>query len=149
MEVCTTEYKDRLESLGLYSIQRRHERYLILYTYKIANKFVPNPGFVIDYDPRRKLRVTPTTPPSHAPSWVKSARRHSFFERGPRLFNKLPAALRERADIPLPTKSHLNAYKHQLDKHLKKYVDYPGRSGNGLPQDGRDDVPSAPLMQGL
>ena len=145
MEICNIEYKDRLESLGLYSIQRRHERYLILYTYKIANKFVPNPGFTIDYDPRRKLRVNPITSPPHAPTWVKNARSHSFFERGPRLFNKLPVALRERADIPLPTKSHLDTYKRQLDKHLHKYVDYPGRSGNGLPQDGRDGTPSAPL----
>ena len=36
------DYAQRLKKLKLYSIQRRHERYKILYVYKIKEKLVPN-----------------------------------------------------------------------------------------------------------
>ena len=145
MEVCTVDYPTRLEALGLYSLQRRHERYMILYIYKIVNEFVPNPGFICNYDSRRKFRVTPKLSPQQAPTWVRNARKHSFFKRAPRLFNNLPVELRERCDADAPTKAHLDAYKRKLDQHLKKFVDFPGRAGNGLPQQGREDIAFAPL----
>ena len=36
------DYAQRLKKLKMYSIQRRHERYKILYVYKIKEKLVPN-----------------------------------------------------------------------------------------------------------
>ena len=35
-------YRDRLQKLGLYSQQRRRERYRIIYTWKILEELVPN-----------------------------------------------------------------------------------------------------------
>ena len=36
------DYKTRLNRLGLYSLQRRRERYLIIYIWKILENLVPN-----------------------------------------------------------------------------------------------------------
>jgi hypothetical protein len=35
-------YWDRLQPLGLYSLQRRRERYVILYIWKMISGMVPN-----------------------------------------------------------------------------------------------------------
>ena len=55
MPVCTIEYHERLKKLNIYSLQRRREWYIIIYMYKIIIGMVPNPGFVIDYNPRTKV----------------------------------------------------------------------------------------------
>lgn len=42
--LCELPYRDRLKRLKLSSTQRRHERYKIIYCYKIIRGLVPNPG---------------------------------------------------------------------------------------------------------
>ena len=59
MPICRTDYPNRLQHLHLYSLQRRRERYLILYIYKIIISAVPNPGLEVTYNIRTKLQVTP------------------------------------------------------------------------------------------
>ena len=40
-------YSDRLSELKLYSLERRRERYSILYTWKVLHNLYPNPGITI------------------------------------------------------------------------------------------------------
>ena len=40
--ICDLSYSKRLETLKLYSLQRRRERYSIIYVRKIVERFVPN-----------------------------------------------------------------------------------------------------------
>lgn len=132
--VCNVEYEDRLKALQLYSTQRRHERYLIIFIFKIVNNFVPNPGLTIKYNPRTKTRVEPKSPQSSAIArWISRARKNSFFVHAPRLYNALPRDLRERDLSVSPTKSRLNTYKRMLDHHIKDFPDMPGQTHNGLP----------------
>ena len=63
--ICTTDYWQRLKFLKLYSLERRSERYLILYMYKIIIGIHPNPGFAVTdfthnpHNPRTGIKVLP------------------------------------------------------------------------------------------
>ena len=133
MPVCTTDYATRLQQLKIYNLQRRRERYIIIYVYKIVNKLTPNPGFDIDYNPRLKLEVTPKLVLQRGnANWSKKARNSSFFVTGPRLYNSIPGDLRELEDNIVPSKSMINSFKRKLDKHLSTIPDLPGTSRNSL-----------------
>ena len=127
MSVCTTQYHDRLKILKIYSLERRRERYMIIYMYKIVTGMVPNPGLTITYDPRRKLFVAPKMASRTATAWVKKVRRSSFMFQGPVLYNKLPAVFREITQEP-----DVNSFKRKLDLHLATIPDLPGTQMNSL-----------------
>ena len=132
---CNTSYPTRLQILGLYSMERRRERFAILYIYKIVINLTPNPGLTISYDPRRKTTVSPKIilRPTTA-AWIRNAMNQSFLCVGPKLYNSLPACLREIEDIGTPTKKHLNAFKLRLGNFLKTKEDVPGCHNNSLIQ---------------
>ena len=50
-------YSERLKILQIYSLERRRERYLILYVFKVLNNLVPNPGFHWEYNERTGYRI--------------------------------------------------------------------------------------------
>ena len=131
MPVCTTDYPLRLKQLNIYSLQRRRERYIIIYIYKIIIHLIENPGLTINYNPRTKLMIHPKSC-NQAPAWIKKARSSSFFAQGPKLFNALPSHLRELEDIADPAKSHVHSFKGRLDDHLRGIPDNPGTQANSL-----------------
>ena len=125
---CTTTYDQRLQQLKLYSLQRRRERYLILYLAQIASGLVPNPGDRItwSYNQRTKLRLACKAPAPSTPAWVRRLRHNSIFGVGITIYNLLPRHLREFLSS---TSSHpTTAYKRQLDKYLQTVPDTPGAS---------------------
>ena len=130
MPICSVSYPERLRRLKIYSLQRRRERYIIMYMYKIVINLVPNPGFKIDYT-RTKLVITPKQN-LRAPAWVQTLRRNSFFSVGPRLYNKLPQELRQLEDFLVPEKKHTMAFKRKLDEYLSTIPDAPGTQANSL-----------------
>ena len=136
MYITTTNYHDRLKELNIYSLQRRRERYAILYVYKIIIQHVPNPGLEINYNPRTKIRVTPKQNISRtSPAWIKSLRNNSFFVMGPQLYNSIPAALRElEDDSDKSGKEKVNNFKQKLDEYLRTIPDDPGTTQNSLLQ---------------
>ena len=130
---CNTDYPTRIKILGLLSMERRRERYAIIYAYKIVINIVPNPGFVISYDPRRKITIKPKSDHRQVvASWIRNARNHSFYTIGPMLYNSLPAYLRELEEISTPTKNHINRFKNRLQKYLITIADIPGSPRNSL-----------------
>jgi ribonuclease P/MRP protein subunit RPP40 len=120
-------YWQRLKSLNMYSVQRRHERYSVLYIYKILENLAPN--FTVNkieskYNSRRgRLCKIPTLPNQQCSSTVKNAREASLSIRGPRLFNSLPKCIRNVTGVSV------NSFKRRLDKFLTQLPDEPTVDG--------------------
>jgi hypothetical protein len=118
-------YWDALKELGLYSLQRRRERYQIIYLWSILEAKVPNiistSGSPLirtqsEADSRngRTIRV-----PTLKRSPYSSLRSHSLPFHGAKLFNSLPRSLRNRTDISKVT------FKKEMDVWLNKILDQP------------------------
>ena len=129
--ICEINYKERLKTLKIYSLERRRERYHILYVYKIISGIVPNPGLDILYFPRTKVRVEPKHE-RKAPGWVTSIRNSSFHCIAPKLFNSLPGEMKELPNTTKTVQQNLNAFKNNLDKYLAGIPDVPGRANSIL-----------------
>ena len=92
-------YWQRISRLGLYSLERRRERYVILYIFKIIGKLVPNVGehkfkVVINISERRGRTCVIPPLSGNAPSRLKTLIDDSFAIRGAKLFNVLQKVLR-------------------------------------------------------
>ena len=129
---CHISYKERLQVLKIFSLERRRERYIIILLYKVAIKVIINPGLIIEVGQRgswffpRKF-----TTDNSIPAWIKNARNNGFHSTGPRIFNSLPRFLRASVPPhnpldPRSGKKMVNAFKTQLDKFLATIEDNPG-----------------------
>ena len=114
----TMSYEERLKHLNLYSIQRRRDRYQIIYLWKIIEKFLPNLSAPITctYSERRGR--------SCAVLHVNMGRLgtlcyNSLRWRAIRMFNKLPKHIR------MLSSCSVDKFKSQLDKHLRNISDLP------------------------
>ena len=114
-------YWELLKCLKLYSLQRRRERYRIIYTWKIIEHLVPN----ISHDERRKINVQFTTRFGRkcvVPAFtrrVSSNYEASLAVRGPQLFNVMPQHIRDLTNCSVDT------FKAKLDKFLCTITDQP------------------------
>ena len=117
-------YWEQLSTLGLYSLQRRRERYIAIYTWKILEGHAPNiasgeAALSAKWHPRRG-RVCDVPKVSGAASVrIQSIRRASFAVNGPRIFNSLPKHIRDN------TNCDVNTFKSRLDKFLSRIPDQP------------------------
>ena len=110
-------YWERIEHLGIYSINRRFERYLIIYVWKILeNKVVqPNANFdTTEFDTRVGRKFVQSHVPAISPLF------NAPMNKAKRLFNALPKSIR---NITSPTS--VNSFKNSLDKFLKSIPDEP------------------------
>jgi hypothetical protein len=120
-------YWDRLTAANLSSIERRAERYRIIYAWKIAANLVPNPGMHFATSTGRSGGLKFTIPDfTGKDGKVRSLINRSFFSEGPRLFNTLPAWMRD-------TGVSLNVLKSRLDGLLSLLPDHP-RSQDHSPE---------------
>jgi hypothetical protein len=125
-------YWDRLSAANLSSIERRAERYRIIYAWKIAANLVPNPGMHFATSTGRSGGLKFTIPDfTGRDGKVRSLISRSFFSEGPRLFNTLPAWMRD-------TGVSLNIFKSRLDGLLSLLPDQP-RSQNHSPEPTADN----------
>ena len=115
-------YWDQLETLNLYSLERRRERYQVLYTWKILEGLVPNFDStpIVALESKRRGRSC-LQPPllSTAPERIKNIRFASLPHKGPRLFNSLPPEVRNLKCVTV------EAFKAALDRHLRDIPDQP------------------------
>ena len=113
-------YWQRLDKLRLYSLQRRRERYAILYMWKINTGLVTNDiGIEFFYHVRRGCLCNIARANPRALTRVKTIKTNAFATRGATLFNCLPKSLRSQFDISLTT------FKTKLDKFLQAIPDEP------------------------
>ena len=135
MNVCQVKYSERLKKLKIYSLERRQERYMILFLYKIVIGTYPNPGLdlsSIDRNTRNGIKVTPKLN-LKAPDWVLTIRGASFFNKAPQLFNLLPLKLRQPKYINNPSQKYVKKFKRGVEKFLETIPDTPNTAG--LPRD--------------
>ena len=109
--------------MKLYSLQRRRERYRIIYTWKVLEGLVPNVN---------NNKITSTNHarfgrkcivPSVKNGRLSNIRAASLPINGPRLFNLLPKHVRDITDAKLPT------FKAALDSYLRKVPNEPQLPG--------------------
>ena len=115
-------YWDRLKVLGLYSQQRRRERYRAIYMWKVLENLVPDPtsstlqSHTSDRTGRKCIR---RALPTRAPQRIKTLLAASLGHEGPRLFNALPKQVRDVRGCPV------EKFKSGLDKFLRTLPDEP------------------------
>ena len=127
-------YWERLEQLGLYSLERRRDRYFVIYVWKIINGHAPNfENMAIGTRQNDRRGLTCIIPRYvSTPGRIQTLKEGSFMVHGPRLFNEIPRDLREFEGSP-------ETFKAKLDVFLKTVPDKPAlphyrqpASGNGL-----------------
>ena len=116
-------YWQRLKTLKLYSLERRRDRYAILYIYKIFKRIVPNikvQGSEINFYEHRRLgrhcRIPPFT--KRAQVRVSTIHEQSFAVHAPKLFNVLPIDVRN-------FNGSVESFKNKLDSYLQTVSDQP------------------------
>ena len=120
IDLCSgLDYWDRLKLLKLYSLERRRDRYTIIYVWKMIEGMVPDIG-ITHYESGRRGRLS--TIPSlrrKASKRTQNLLETSFKVRGPRLFNSLLAHLRSI------TQCDVSRFKRMLDDWLMDIPDEP------------------------
>ena len=117
-------YWEKLQELQLYSQERRRERYMIVFLWKISQ------GLVSGYDlhfstvgTRRGRFITPKPLVKSAPTRVRNARERSLAVKGAQIFNLLPESLRGL------NSQHVDLFKNHLDVFLSSIPDQPTVTG--------------------
>ena len=117
------DYWCRLSRNNLYSLERRRERYRIIYVWKILEGMVPNLSGQSELRAKPSLRfgrmcsVPPR--PASASTRIQNLRDGSFSINGPRLFNSLPSHIRNMSGVDILR------FKNELDKYLRTVADEP------------------------
>ena len=114
-------YWERLKYLKLYSLERRRERYMIIYVWKIINGYAPNldhPNAITVKDTSRRGPICALPPFNNTYPKITTLKEKSFAVFGPKLYNCLPRNLRE-VNCSLPT------FKSKLDEFLLTIPDQP------------------------
>lgn len=120
------DYWERLSTLGLYSLQRRRERYRVIYTWKVLENLVPNVGAnkIRSRSSLRHGRVCVVPRPQNTASCkVQGLVEASLVVHGGNLFNTLPKSIRNLTDVDLST------FKRRLDGYLSTVPDEPQSPG--------------------
>ena len=116
-------YWQRLEMLSIYSIERRRERYIIIYVWKMVEGMVPmirgldGSELQVVHSARRGRLIRIPALRRVAPR-LSTKLEASFMTLGPRLFNCLPRELRKENFT-------LSTFKRKLDLALSQIPDRP------------------------
>ena len=105
----------------MYSLQRRRERYRIIYTWKVLENLVPNVNNKIKS--KDHIRLGRMCLFDYHRSDAQKFREGSFTVNGPRLFNSIPKSIRNLKGVPLSN------FKRALDAYLTQVPDEPQLPG--------------------
>ena len=128
------DYWDRLEFFKLYSLQRRRERYMIIYTWKVIHNLYPNPGLHLNTTtedhtahPNRGIGINITNSEEiiveHGPAPPDWLAGKSILQACCDLYNCLPRALRNM--LQEDEEPGVLKFKTLLDEWLVKIPDRP------------------------
>ena len=113
-------YWERLKILNLYSLERRRERYLILYMVKAITGLVPNLGFVVKRNERTGPKIEVPMVTKGSGIVTPKMKERTLKIQGPKLFNALPKEIRCMAE-----RVSIETFKRELDIFIKTIPDEP------------------------
>ena len=118
------DYHQRLVKLDLYSLERRRERYLIIYAWQMIEGIKENTlGLIAKRYGRSRKIWSPVTPWSYKGTKIKHSMRskmhNSTAKKMERLFNTLPSNIRNTSEKSIET------FKRKVDTWLKTLPDTP------------------------
>ena len=122
-------YWTALGKLNLFSLQRRRERYMIFYVWKILEQLVPsitnNSGFPVLLSTYTSRNGRMCSVPSfvRTKSSVQTIKNFSFFVHGAKLFNIMPLKVR------IITDCKFEVFKTAVDIYLSSIPDEPHLNG--------------------
>ena len=111
-KLCPLVSQPRLKALGMYSQERRRERYAVIFIWKISEGLISGYDMSFQQSARRgRLAVVPPfAANSSAP--VRNAREASLRVKGARLFNLLPKEIGDMQSVTvIPLRQHLTQQK--------------------------------------
>ena len=119
-------YYSRLKKLKLMSLQRRRERYIIIYTWKLLHNKVPNDFDITFYvTARHGWKAKCPVTPKNSPKYVETIYENSFERKAVKLWNILP--------LEVNTSKTLERLKINLGKFLSTFPDEPPSQGTTVP----------------
>ena len=121
-------YWERLKYLHMCSQERRRERYMVIFIWKLSQGLVS--GYQVQFSSklgRRGRTALPHHVVQSSPALVRRARESSLGVKGARLFNLLPADIRNNDS------DSVDSFKSALDKFLGDIPDQPTVPGLGRP----------------
>ena len=134
------DYWDRLRELQMYSQERRRERYMIIFLWKISQGLVRGYDVTFLHSERRGRTIVPNKIVKSSPASVRKAREWSLGVRGAQLFNILPVTLRNLNSDSVET------FKNNLDSFLKLVPDQPTVSGLSRAAETNSLLNQIPMM---
>ena len=121
-DMSNLDYWQRLQKMNLQSIQRRHERYKIIYHWKLINGLVPQCDIRWTDNDRRGIMISIPSIKSKHSALVVNMRQSSLAVHGGSMFNMLPFYIRN-------FKGTLSEFKSCLDDFLCQIPDQPAIQG--------------------
>ena len=119
-----THYWDRLKIFKLYSMQRRVERFKMIYIWKMLNGFVPDIGLVLNTNQNtRSANILVPKNVTGKSEAVKTKLRDSLLYNGVRIYNCLPKYVTSVTDC-------IDTFKKNLDLFLGMLPDQPELPGS-------------------
>ena len=112
-------YWERLRRFNIFSLQRRRERYRIIYVWKMLQNLVPNVGVVGTNSLRNGRTCIIPTIKRNATQRIQNLRESSLIVHGAQLFNCLPRCIRDISG------HRIDIFKKNLDNFLRLVPDEP------------------------
>ena len=140
------DYWERLKILKIFSAERRRERYIIIYTWKVLHNLYPNPGLKLnevfvnahDQHPAHGIHIERYNERTGiiighiaSPTLPKELKAHSILNKCCTLFNCMPSHLRRPTETT--ASSDFLKFKGCLDKWLATIPDQPTVPGRFRP----------------
>ena len=119
-------YWQKLEYMTMYSQERRRDRYMVLFIWKLSQGLVHGYNIQFTSSKGRRGRIAlPHLVVSSSPAAVRNARESSLGVKGVKIFNLLPP------DIRNIDSNNIDIFKQSLDKFLTDIPDQPTIAGLG------------------
>ena len=134
------DYWEKLRAAKIYSQERRRERYMTIFLWKISQGMTS--GYNLEFTSMYGIRgrtVLPKDIVMTSHSLVRKARESSIGVKGARIFNLLPVEIRNIEA------ENVAVFKNRLDAFISQIPDQPTTTGLGRPAETNSSLHQIPL----
>ena len=136
------DYWERLEKMKMNSQERRRERYMVIFLWKLSQGLAK--GYSVNFSSiheRRGRTIEPCKVARSSPAAVRNARESSLGVKGAKVFNLLPLSLRNL------NSNHVDTFKSNLDAFFNDVPDQPTVSGRVRAAETNSLLHQIPMMK--